>query len=94
MEMRGGGRGEGEHRHKQVVWDGSNLGILGFSLDRQRPHDDFLRLQTLNPRQVNTHKVCHRVQDLRDLVRCQGDATWSQQCLNVCVQNIWQWTVM
>lgn len=49
--------GQRRYRHKQVVWNGGNWGILGLSLDRQRPDDDLLGLQTLNPCQVHADEV-------------------------------------
>ena len=54
-------RGQRRQRHKQVVWNGGDWRILRLPLDRQRPDDDFLCLQTLYPHQVHADKVCQWV---------------------------------
>lgn len=73
-----GARREGQrrYRHEQVVWNGGDWRVLGLPLDRQRPDDHLLALQTLDPCQVHADVVGQRVEHLCHL---QGGAEPSAQ---------------
>lgn len=90
VEVWGGARrkGEGSDRHKQVVWNGGSWRVLGLPLDRQRPHNHFLRLQTLNPCQVHADKVCQWVEHLRHLGRRSRNTTCSDSPLTAFSEKV------